>query len=244
MIALLMGLVSGAVVLRALGFRRRWPWRAARLRTDLEAESCRVSRRASMSLPDLSGSQRPADVGRSRRIRSRSLRIGFRRIHSHQIRLAPFRPDISSSGLSGSVPLTVELLLVAASSGHSIHGAIEAVASVDSTPVGSALSELWRRFCGGSSLSDGLHSLPTIMGEELRPLCNVLLSGLRSGAPIEGALRRLADHERRKQRSRIEERVRRLPVLMLAPLVLLVLPSFVLIAIAPVLLSAVDGLGI
>ena len=76
--------------------------------------------------------------------------------------------------------------------------------------------------------------MPDDLGPAVRPLVTALVSTTRAGAPLAPALQRLADTERRRQRREAETRVRRLPVLLLAPLVGLVLPAFVVLTIVPV----------
>jgi pilus assembly protein TadC len=86
-------------------------------------------------------------------------------------------------------------------------------------------------------MADALEELTRAIGPEARPLVTALSSSLRSGAPLAPGLQRLADAQRRRQRRRAEERIRRLPVLLLAPLVGLVLPAFVVLTIVPVALT-------
>jgi pilus assembly protein TadC len=79
------------------------------------------------------------------------------------------------------------------------------------------------------------------LGPAVLPLVSTLNMALTSGAPLGPALQRLADAERRRQRRRAEARARRLPVLLLAPVVGLVLPAFLVLTIVPVAVSAADG---
>ncbi len=132
---------------------------------------------------------------------------------------------------------TVDLLVVAASAGHTLHTAIVAVGSAGSGPVAAALGRVAERFERGATLMDGIQALPVELGDQVRPLVATLLATDASGAPLVPALRRLADAERRRHRRRAEARVRRLPVLLLGPLVLLVLPAFVVLTIVPVVLT-------
>lgn len=143
-----------------------------------------------------------------------------------------------------SLPLTTDLLLVALSSGHSIHSAIAAVSGFDDGPAGRVLGEAWSGFVNGSALVDELRALPRVHGDVLRPLVGTLVMGLATGAALEPALHRLADRQRSMVRRRTEERVRRLPVLLLGPLVVFVLPSFALLTIVPVVLVAARGAGL
>jgi type II secretory pathway component PulF len=141
------------------------------------------------------------------------------------------------TGSAADVATVADLLHVAVSAGHSLHGAIAAVAGTSSGRAGAALARVDAAFGRGRRMIDALDELHASLGAEARPLVTALASSLRSGAPLAPALQRLADAERRRQRRRAEERVRRLPVLLLVPLVGLVLPAFVVLTIVPVALT-------
>jgi hypothetical protein len=72
----------------------------------------------------------------------------------------------------------------------------------------------------------------------LQPLAEVLLASDRLGAPAAPALRRLAAEARAEFRRAGTAWARTVPVRLLFPLVFLVLPAFVLLAVAPILLAA------
>jgi tight adherence protein C len=69
--------------------------------------------------------------------------------------------------------------------------------------------------------------------EDIRALGTRLLSAQRLGVPVAGALRLFASDLRAVRRRRFDERTQRAPVLMVVPLVLCVLPSFLLLALGP-----------
>jgi hypothetical protein len=131
----------------------------------------------------------------------------------------------------------VDLLHLAVTAGHSLHTAVAAVGEAGTGPVSLALAGAVERHRRGARLVDSLEELPTRHGPALRPLTTTLCVAASSGSPLAPALQRLADAERRRLRRRTEERVRRLPVLLLAPLVGLILPAFVLLAVVPVALT-------
>ncbi len=62
------------------------------------------------------------------------------------------------------------------------------------------------------------------------------------GDPLVPVLDRLSVEARMVRRRQAEEAARRLPVQLLFPLVLCVLPAFVLLAVVPLLLAAVPQL--
>lgn len=65
----------------------------------------------------------------------------------------------------------------------------------------------------------------------------------RYGLPLAPIVERLAAEARHQRRRRTEAVARQLPIRMAAPLVLCTLPSFVLLAVAPLLLAAISSLA-
>jgi tight adherence protein C len=78
---------------------------------------------------------------------------------------------------------------------------------------------------------------------ELRRLAITLDRSQRLGSSVANQLRRLAREVRAERRLQEEERARRAPVAMLFPLVLCILPAFVLAAVVPALLVAARDIG-
>lgn len=134
-----------------------------------------------------------------------------------------------------------DLLAVAAASGSTVAGAVEAVGAVGTGPVARALGGVADAIGRGSPLVDALGVLPRQLGSGVQPLVTTLSTAAGAGTPPAPALVRLADAERRRARRRVEARIRRLPVLLLLPLVGLILPAFVLLTLVPVALSAAQG---
>ena len=73
-------------------------------------------------------------------------------------------------------------------------------------------------------------------------MAEVLLASSRLGLPVVETLRGLALEARASRRRDAEARARRLPVLLLFPVVCLTLPAFVLLTVAPLLLSGLGAL--
>jgi tight adherence protein C len=67
----------------------------------------------------------------------------------------------------------------------------------------------------------------------VRALGEVLLSGHRLGVPVAGSLRLFANDLRDRRMLAFEREARRAPVMMVLPLVLCILPSFLLLALGP-----------
>ncbi|HSH59547.1 MAG TPA: type II secretion system F family protein, partial [Acidimicrobiales bacterium] len=62
------------------------------------------------------------------------------------------------------------------------------------------------------------------------------------GAPLAASLDRIADHVRRQRRRRAEEAARKVPVMLLFPLVVCILPAFALLTVAPLIAGALHEL--
>lgn len=66
----------------------------------------------------------------------------------------------------------------------------------------------------------------------------------RTGVAVATALERVGDELHRRHRRLAEQRARRLPVLMLGPLVVCILPAFVLLSVVPVLAAGLSRLSL
>ena len=89
----------------------------------------------------------------------------------------------------------------------------------------------------GPSLADALDA-EAARTAALRPLLALLAASERSGAPVAAPLLRLAAATRVQSRRRAMARARAVPVLLLFPLVFLVLPAFLVLTVAPVVLAS------
>lgn len=227
MTAWVTGMLAGASVLLATEATRRWPWRIADL-VPLDDEQP-----VDEPLDPLDDRSSPAPTTPSMRHR-RSDPPG-------QVAASPRRRSSVDRSVSDSlerdIPAAIDLLVLSVSAGHSLHTAVVSVARTGTGPVAGALRHAVLGFERGGRLGDELAMLPTRHGAALQTLTATLTATLASGAPVAPALQRLADAERRRRRRRTEERVRRLPVVLLAPLVGLVLPAFVIVTIVPVALT-------
>jgi len=176
----------------------------------------------------LSGGQGDMVSGRGRGLRAGPAPGGLaqrrRRTRSDEL------PDLAAS---------VDLLAVAVSGGYSLHGAVRVAGTEGEGPVADALGRVAADFDRGVPLADSLAVLPRELGPGAAALSTTLSVAAVSGTPLGPALQRLADAERRRYRRAVEARARRLPVLLLGPLVGLVLPAFVVLTIVPAALSSV-----
>jgi tight adherence protein C len=94
----------------------------------------------------------------------------------------------------------------------------------------------------GERFADALGELPRHLGERAHTLVDGLAAADRDGLPLAPVLDRLAGEARVQRRRRADTAARQLPVRLSLPLVLCTLPSFVLLAVAPLLLAALSSL--
>ena len=108
--------------------------------------------------------------------------------------------------------------------------------------IAASIDDVARRVQSGQRLADALDVLVDALGT--RALAFVATIGLseRTGLAIAPMIDRIGDDARHHRRRRAEMSARELPVRLAVPLVLCTLPSFVLVAIAPLLIGALSSL--
>jgi tight adherence protein C len=142
-----------------------------------------------------------------------------------------------------TLPDVIDLLRLATSAGLNLQLAVGTVADVVDGPFAVAMSEVRRQNDLGVRLVDALDALLTL-GDAVRPLHLAMVSAARDGAALAGPLGRAADEARMVRRRKAEERARRLPVQLLFPLVMCILPAFVLLTVVPLLAGSLGSLSI
>ena len=139
-------------------------------------------------------------------------------------------------------PDLVELFRLAVGAGLTVHLAVEAVAPRARGVTGQALASVPGRVGVGERLSDALGAVAAC-GDGVRPLVDALVSSERYGVALGPSLERVALEARLTRRRRAEEAARRLPVLLVFPLVLCILPAFVLLTVVPLLVGSLPRLS-
>ena len=97
---------------------------------------------------------------------------------------------------------------------------------------------------GGDRFADALRILRTELGPIAQPLVDSLSAADRYGLPLAPVLERLSFESRQQRRRDADATARELPVRLAIPLVVCTLPSFVLLAIVPLLLGALSSLRV
>ncbi|MEO0492548.1 MAG: type II secretion system F family protein [Actinomycetota bacterium] len=136
----------------------------------------------------------------------------------------------------------LDQLALTVGAGLALPAAIAAVAPVGPPVYEPLLTETLRRLDDGASIADVLARLATELPTSARRAVAVLAAAVRDGTPVGAGLVHAASEARRARRRAVEADVRRLPVLLLVPLVSCVLPAFVLLTLVPLLLGSLEGL--
>lgn len=144
--------------------------------------------------------------------------------------------------LEAGLPEAVDLLALAVGAGANVSQAVAAAARRGTGLIADELARVTQEVGRGGRVADALDQLPARAGEAVRPLAAALAACERYGAPLGPTLERLGHDVRRQRQRRAEEAARRVPVLLLFPLVLCVLPAFALLTVAPLVAGALRAL--
>lgn len=142
-----------------------------------------------------------------------------------------------------SVPDLVELIRLALVSGCTAHLTLVLVAEHAGGAVAEMLDRTRASLREGVSTVDALRELQDRVGSAIRPLCSALIASERYGLPVASTLEALAVEARLARQRDAELRSRRLPVLLIFPLVLCILPAFALLTVVPLLGGGLSSLS-
>jgi tight adherence protein C len=140
------------------------------------------------------------------------------------------------------LPELIDLLALGVGAGLTVREALAVSVAWTPAPLGAAFADAIRRSDAGEPFVESLESAAAALGPGVRPLVTVLIAAERDGAALVPALERASDEARRRRRVEAEEEARRVPVLMLFPLVLCVLPAFAVLTVVPVLIGTLSDL--
>jgi len=158
-------------------------------------------------------------------------RIGWRWITSLIAQAVHDQPD--------DIGQLTEHLCVSLRAGLTMTLACERWRSV--SPVGSSVADL---ISAGAPLEEALLPLANLHPITGKNLGHTIVEAERDGLPILDTVTRLATDHRNERRRQIDTRIRQLPTRLSIPLVLCVLPSFLLLSVAPLVLASLSQLSV
>jgi tight adherence protein C len=140
------------------------------------------------------------------------------------------------------LPDLVDLLSLAVGAGLPLPSALPLISPVAPASLQPGLRDAVEQLAAGRASDDVVHRLGASWGPPAHPLVHALADHLRYGTALLPALERVADEARTNRRRAAETRARKLPVLLLFPLVLCTLPAFGLLTVAPLVAGTFDSL--
>lgn len=146
---------------------------------------------------------------------------------------------LTRPGSDEAVALAADLAAVVLAAGLTPYLAVEVLARSGPGPAASRIEAVLAATRAGERLADALDA-EAAASPPLAPLLAILAASERTGTAAGPALGRLAASIRARIRRRAMTRARTVPVRLLFPLVFLVLPAFLVLTVAPVVLAAVS----
>ena len=158
-------------------------------------------------------------------------RIGWRWISTLISRAIRYEPDV--------IGQLTEHLCVSLRTGLSMTQSCERWRTV--SPIGNSVADL---ISAGAPLEEALLPLATADPISGKNLGHTIVEAERDGLPILDTVMRLATDHRTQRRRQTDMRIQQLPTHLTIPLVLCVLPSFLLLSVAPLVLASLSQLSL
>ncbi len=140
-----------------------------------------------------------------------------------------------------ALPETIDLLRLCLDAGLTVPIALELVGHDGTDPARAACCRAAERIVAGARARDALDAL-RVLGDDGVRCADALEASVVDGAPVSVPLGSLAAELRDVRRRDLERRVRRVPVLLLPPLVLCILPAFALMTVVPLIVLSLRSL--
>ena len=140
------------------------------------------------------------------------------------------------------LPAAIDLFRMCLASGLTPRLALSRVAATVPAPLVDHLGPVAAQADRGRTLADAISPLAG-QGPPIGPFASAVLHSESTGLPLDGMLERQAVRARSQARRLAQERARRLPVLMLLPMVCCALPALLLVVVVPVIVHGLAAVG-
>jgi tight adherence protein C len=144
--------------------------------------------------------------------------------------------------VEAALPDAIDLVVLAVRAGLLPVAALREVHRHFAPEIRVAVEAMLERIDRGERFAEVLPTLSVQLGPPVDALVDGFAAADRDGLPLGPVLERLATDARAQRRRRLDALARQLPVRLSIPLVLCTLPSFVLLAVVPLLLAALASL--
>lgn len=155
------------------------------------------------------------------------------------------RAEARQDSVRAALADAIDQLAVTVRAGLSIDSALVRVSETLRGPLAEELSRVVQDIQFGVSRSDALRSLANRMDiPELKIFVRALIQADSLGIPVATVLTNQAVEMRKRRRMRSEEKAMKLPVKILAPTLLCILPSLMIIVLGPAVIQLMRNLQI
>ena len=144
----------------------------------------------------------------------------------------------SAPDFAAHVPELLDILLVLIRAGHGPAAAVSQLHHWAPDDLYKPLMQAHTQLVAGTRFAEVMKTLRNQLGPCVYPLCDILVSADRDGLPMTSVLDQLAYHSHLERRRLQDVTARQLPVRLLFPLTCCILPSFVLLAMVPLLVNS------
>lgn len=144
--------------------------------------------------------------------------------------------------LVDAIPDLTDLLAMTTAAGLTVPASLPLASRWAPSALRPGLADAASRLRSGASPQAAWRDATAAWGDAGRPLAHALDDHLRHGTPLGPSLRQVGAEARAARRRAAETRARRLPVLLLLPLVLCTLPAFGLLTVAPIVAGTLRSL--
>ena len=141
------------------------------------------------------------------------------------------------------IPEIIDVLLVLIRAGHSPAAAMAQLHYWAPDKLHKYLIQVHARLVQGERFATVMKTLRDDLGSSSYPFCDILVSADRDGLPITSVLDQLAYHAHLERRRMQDTNARQLPVRLLLPLTCCILPSFVLLAMIPLVVNSLSAVS-
>ena len=141
------------------------------------------------------------------------------------------------------IPEIIDVLMVLIRAGHSPAAAMAQLHYWAPGNLHRYLMQVHARLVQGERFATVMKTLRDDLGSSSYPLCDILVSADRDGLPITSVLDQLAYHAHLERRRMQDTNARQLPVRLLLPLTCCILPSFVLLAMIPLVVNSLSAVS-
>jgi tight adherence protein C len=144
-----------------------------------------------------------------------------------------------------ALPGALDLIVVCLEAGLGINAALLRVANeLEGTPLGRELKQMVHEIAAGLPLEDALRTFARRSRvEETHAMVTAIIQAEKLGSSIAVTFRVQAETLRERYKMKIKEKIQKIPIKILFPLVFFIFPALFVVVLGPAILSVLDVVG-